>query len=352
MSEKTEQPTSKRLRDARQKGQVAKSMDVTAAVQLGVIFLIFMLCGEGWYRDISQLLDRSLVLTVSLAEGAVTIMTRMWVLLVFKIVGTIACALIFSTIAVLFAQTGVLISFEVFAKAGSKLNVVANLKQMLSVRSFFELLKSMLKVMTVGIIFYVILQRQLSSFQYLSACGIRCAFPLMSHLCFELFLGLLAGYIVFGSADYAFQRHTLMKQLKMTKEEIKQEYKDSEGNPEIKHRRREVHREIQNDGLHQKVRKSTVVIKNPTHISVCIWFDKKHCPLPRILEKASGSLAREITALAEQEGIPVVENVPLARGLMRDVEAGDYITREYFEPVADILRVVLQLSYDAGPPEQ
>lgn len=351
MSEKTEQPTSKRLRDARKKGQVAKSMDVTAAVQLGVIVLLFVLCGEGWYRDITEVMARSLVLIVSLSDGVVATIIFMWGTVLAKIIGILAGALIVSTIGIMLAQTGLILSFEVFAKAGSKLNVMANLKQMFSVRSLFELLKSLVKVTLVGMIFYTILQRQFSTFQYLPSCGIDCAFPLMSHLCFELFLGLLVGYLLFGAVDYAFQRRTLMKQLRMTKEEVKQEYKDSEGNPEIKQRRREVHRELQQDNLQQKVRKSTVVIKNPTHISVCLWFDKIHCPLPKVIEKATGARALEIGILAEQEGIPVVENIPLARGLMQQVEVGEYITQEYFEAVAEILRVVLELSYDPEPLE-
>ncbi|MCT4700532.1 EscU/YscU/HrcU family type III secretion system export apparatus switch protein [Enterobacteriaceae bacterium H20N1] len=351
MSEKTEQPTSKRLRDARKKGQVAKSVDVTAAVQLCVIVLLFVLCGEGWYRDILQLLAQSLVLIVSLAEGSVATVTLMWVLLLARIVGIVAGSLIAATIGILLAQAGFLISFEIFAKAGSKLNVIANLKQMFSARNLFELLKSLMKVMLVGLIFYTILQRQFSSFQYLPICGIRCAFPLMSHLCFELFMGLLAGYILFGTVDYIFQRRTLMKQLRMTKEEVKQEYKDSEGNPEIKQRRRESHREMQHDNLQQKVRKSSVVIKNPTHISVCLWFDKTLCPLPKVIEKASGKRALEISVLAEREGIPLVENIPLARGLMRSVEVGEYITQEYFDPVAEILRMVMDLPYDPEPLE-
>jgi len=346
MSEKTEQPTGKRLRDSRQKGQVAKSADVTSGSQLAVIVLLLSFCGQGWLDDIQHLLTETLRVVADVAPGNLSRVTTLWAILLAKILGTIAAPLIGVTLLVQFAQVGVVISFEVFANAGNKLNVINNLKQMFSVKNVFELIKSLAKISLIGIIFYAVLRGQFSSFQYASTCGTDCALPLLSHLCFELFLGLLGGYVFFAAADYAFQRRTLMKQLMMTKEEVKQEYKDSEGNPEIKQRRREVHRELQHDNMRQTVRKSSVVIKNPTHLAICLWFDAHECPLPKVIEKAEGERARMINALAEREGIPVVENIPLARGLMSRIEVGGYITAEFFEPVAEILRMVMEIPYD------
>lgn len=346
MSEKTEQPSSKRLRDARKKGQVAKSMDLTTAAQLGLIALLFVFFGQSWYQDIQDLLAETLLLVTHMEKANTSRITLMWALEFARITGIFAAGITTVTLLVQFAQVGIMFSFEVFANAGSKLNVMSNLKNMFSVKNLFELGKSLVKIILIGIIFYIILRRQFSSFQHASSCGLDCALPLLSHLCLELFLGLLAGYLFFAIADYSFQRHTLMKQLRMTKEEVKQEHKDSEGNPEIKQRRRETHREIQHDHNRQKVRKSSVIIKNPTHLCVCLAFNMKTCPVPKVIEKAWGAQARRITALAEQEGIPVVENISLARGLMRNINTGDFITPEFFEPVAEILRLVMNIPYD------
>ncbi|MGL5968931.1 MAG: EscU/YscU/HrcU family type III secretion system export apparatus switch protein [Kluyvera sp.] len=346
MSEKTEQPTSKRLRDARQKGQVAKSADATSAFQLATIALIFVFCGQGWLEEIKQLLDETLRVVVGISSENIARITQLWGYEFAIILVIIAAPLIVVTMLVQAAQVGLVISLEVFANAGNKLNIVNNLKQMFSVKNLFELVKSLIKIVLIGIIFYAVLKDQFSSFQYLSVCGTDCALPLLSHLCFMLFLGLLVGYVFFAAIDYTFQRRTLMKQLMMTKEEIKQEYKDSEGNVEIKQRRREVHRELQNDSMQKKVRKSTVVIKNPTHLSICLWFDAQHCPLPRVIEKAQDEQARKINAFAEREGIPVVENIPLARRLMSEIAVGEFITEEFFEPVAEILRIVMNIPYD------
>ncbi|EOZ9391103.1 EscU/YscU/HrcU family type III secretion system export apparatus switch protein [Enterobacter cancerogenus] len=346
MSEKTEQPTSKRLRDARQKGQVAKSADVTSAFQLATIALLFVFFGQVWLEEIKELLWETLRVVVDVSSENIFRITQLWGYEFGNILIVIAAPLIVVTLLVQIAQVGLVLSIESFANAGNKLNIINNLKQMFSVKNIFELAKSLFKIVLIGIIFYAVLKGQFSSFQYLSVCGTDCALPLLSHLCFMLFLGLLVGYIFFAALDYTFQRRTLMKQLMMTKEEIKQEYKDSEGNVEIKQRRREVHRELQNDSVQRKVSKSTVVIKNPTHLSICLWFDAKHCPLPRVIEKAQGEKARKINEIADREGIPVVENIPLARRLMSEIAVGEFITEEFFEPVAEILRVVMNIPYD------
>lgn len=350
MSVKTEQPTSKRIRDARKKGQVAKSMDVTSAFQLATIALLFTFYGEAWLDDIKQALVETLMLAVDSTPGNMSRILFSWGREVAKIIAIIAGALIAVTLFAQFSQVGLILSVEVFSNAGQKLNVVNNLKQMFSIKRLFELVKSLIKIILIGVIFYIVLRGQFSSFQYASMCGVTCAFSLLSDLCFKLFLSQLAGYIFFAVADYAFQRWTLRKQLMMTKEEIKQEHKDSEGSPEIKHRRREVHSELQHEGVQKKVKKSSVVIKNPTHLSVCLWFDTKQCPLPKVTEKAYGEKARLINELAEREGIPVVENIPLARGLMEDVEVGKFITEKYFEPVAEVLRLVMDIPYDPEEP--
>jgi type III secretion protein U len=346
MSEKTEQPTDKRLREARQKGQVAKSADVTSAVQLGVIATLFTFCGVDWLESVKFLINETLRLCTDTGPDTVSRITGTIAVELAKIILTLVVPLTGATLLIQFAQVGLVFSTKIFAKAGNKLNVVNNLKQMFSAKNLFEMAKSLFKIILIGLIFYFMLREQFSSFQYASFCGADCALPLISHLCFTLFLGLLAGYVFFAAADYAFQRRNLQKQLMMSKEEIKQEFKDSEGNPEIKHRRREVHRELLHDNTQQKVRKSSVVIKNPTHLSICLWFDAKECPLPKVIEKAKGDRARMMNAYAEREGIPVVENIPLARGLMEHIEVGGFITSDYFEPVAEILRMIFEIDYD------
>ncbi|CAI1008167.1 EscU/YscU/HrcU family type III secretion system export apparatus switch protein [Serratia quinivorans] len=350
MSEKTERPTDKRLREARKKGQVVKSDEITSAVQIALIGVLFLFCGWQWYQQVMQLLVETLrrVTTPELVD--VHQVMLLWGLLVAKIVGTLTLGLIVVTLAVQLAQVGVLFSSQVFADAADRLNPVKNLQQLISLKKLFDLAKSLVKVILIGAIFYIILRRNLISLQYLPLCGVDCAIPLFSSLIFQLIIGLLVGYLIFSLADYAFQRHSVMKQLRMSKEEIKQEFKDAEGNPEMKQRRREIQREIQHEGWQRKVKNSSLVIKNPTHIAICLQFDLHSMPLPRVIEKAQGERARQISALAESAGIPVVENIPLARGLMREVAVGGFISPEFFEPVAEIIRMVMKLQYDVSNP--
>ncbi len=215
-------------------------------------------------------------------------------------------------------------------------------------KSLFELFKSCLKVGLLSLIFAYILNKYSSSLQFLPLCGLACGLSVTATLCGWLWGTLIIFYVVFGAADFAFQHHTMMKQLKMSKEDIKQEHKDSEGNPEIKQKRKETHKEIQSGSLAANVKKSSVMVRNPTHLAVCLYYREGETPLPKVLDKGQGEMALHMVKLAEKFNVPVVENIPLARALMRDVENDHYIPESLFEPVAELLRVVMDLEYDEG----
>ncbi|EPZ8357431.1 EscU/YscU/HrcU family type III secretion system export apparatus switch protein [Enterobacter hormaechei] len=340
MSEKTEKPTPKKIRDAREKGQVIKSVEVTSGVQLLSIFFVFFLMWDSWFAELKSLMQATLMLTLSHTPTEVTSLVVSWLSFMASLIGTLAAVLVVSTVISITGQIGLLFTPKVMANAGKKLNVVANVKQLFSMKNLFELVKSLLKIALVTTIFYFSLKSNFVSFQYSPVCGVDCAQPLFTRILTVLFLGLILSYIFFALADYSFQRFTTMKQLKMTKEEIKQEHKNMEGNAEIKQKRKQTHRELQNDTVQRNVKRSTVVVKNPTHIAICLWYDEVSCPLPKVIDKAYGSMALKMHAIAEEEGIPVIENIPLARGLMKSVAINEYISAEFFQPVADVIRMV------------
>ena len=144
----------------------------------------------------------------------------------------------------------------------------------------------------------------------------------------------------------AFVHFQTMKELKMSKDDTKQEYKETEGNPEVKQKRRELQRETANGSLAQNVKKSTVIVRNPTHIAVCLYYQADETPLPVVLDKAQDHMALHVVDMAEEHAIPLVENIPLARALFNQVESGQVIPESLFEPVAELLRVVMNVSYD------
>ncbi len=153
-------------------------------------------------------------------------------------------------------------------------------------------------------------------------------------------------YLVVGIADIAWQRFSYKKELMMTKDEVKREYKESEGDPHIKGARKHLHQELMMSGTVEKTRKASVVVTNPTHIAIALHYDDEKTPLPMVLAKGTDLVARRIIEIAHEEGIPVMQNIPLARALNEHAQVDQYVPTELLEPVAEVLRVVRQLAKD------
>lgn len=164
----------------------------------------------------------------------------------------------------------------------------------------------------------------------------------------EIMAYTAVAYIIVGAFDFAFQRFNHTKQLMMTKDEVKREHKDSEGNPEIKGKRKQLHQEMMQSGIAENTRKSSVVVTNPTHVAVALYYQKDETPLPMVMAKGEDLLAKRIMRIAEEEGIPIMRNVPLARALNERVEVEQYVPSDLLEPVAEVLRWVQGL--DGGNP--
>lgn len=344
-SEKNEKPTARRLKEAKEKGQVVKSVEITSGVQLVALVIYFLLTGYSLVDQANALIRSSIIqlqqpLTLALARiGAEC------VAVLIHIMGILGGALIVVTVITGIAQVGPLLATKALSFKGQHLNPLSNAKQLFSLRSLFELMKSLLKVGLLTLIFGYLLMQYAPSFGYLTTCGSPCALPVFATLMGWLLGTLIACYLVFSLMDYAFQRYNTLKQLKMSYDEIKREHKDSDGDPQIKQKRRQLQHEIQSGSFATNVRRSTVVVRNPTHFAVCLVYHPEETPLPVVIEKGHGEQAVLIIKLAEQQGIPLVENIALARALHRDVACGDTIPEPFFEPVAAILRMALALDY-------
>lgn len=209
--------------------------------------------------------------------------------------------------------------------------------------------------------FRYLIRQYSPSLAALPHCGAACGWALTVRLLCWLMAVLVAAYVVFAGADFAFQKYHLHKQLMMSFDETRREHKEVEGNPEIKGRRREIHREtIESGSLAGKVRASTVVVRNPTRLAICLRYAPDEMPVPCVIAKGRHARARAIVALAERAGVPVVEHIPVARRLMDDVGIDEPIPNDLFEAVAAILRLALDLPYetediddvdDAGAPD-
>ncbi|MCU1748793.1 EscU/YscU/HrcU family type III secretion system export apparatus switch protein [Pseudomonas sp. 6D_7.1_Bac1] len=346
MSEKTEKPTAKKLREARAKGQVAKSVEITSGVQLAVLLGYFTFEGEPLLESFEALLDATInAINLELAS-AIDQLSGLFASIVLRFVGGIAALVIVMTIVAVIAQIGPLLAPEAIKPSLEKVNPLANAKQMFSMRSLFEFAKSLTKVALLSLIFFYLIRQYAPSIQFLPLCGVACGLAVSTQLLYWMWAALIGFYVIFGIADFAFQRYNTQQQLMMSLEDIKQEFKNSEGNPEMKQKRKEVHREVQSGSLAANVAKSTAVVRNPTHIAVCLYFRPGETPLPQVIEIGHDEVALHIVALAEKAGIPVVENIGVARALAARTEVGRYIPAELFEPVAHILRIAMKLDYD------
>ncbi|CNI25448.1 EscU/YscU/HrcU family type III secretion system export apparatus switch protein [Yersinia pekkanenii] len=344
-SEKNEKPTAKRLKEAREKGQVIKSVEITSGVQLVVLVVYFFLTGDTLVHQIIALIRSTMTQLQQPLNMALAHIGSECVAVVIHIIGVLGGALILATIFAGIAQVGSLLATKAVEFKGEHINPINNAKQLFSLRSLFELAKSLLKVAVLTLIFGYLLMRYATSFGYLAYCGSRCAIPVFGTFMSWLLGALVACYVVLSLMDYAFQRYNTMKQLKMSHEEVKREHKDSDGDPQIKQKRRQLQREVQSGSFAKNVQRSTAVVRNPTHFAVCLFYHPDDAPLPVVIEKGHGERAALIVKLAEQQGIPVVENIALARALHRNVSCGDTIPEQFFEPVAVILRLALALDY-------
>lgn len=340
MSEKTEQPTEKRIQDARKEGQVAKSQEINATVQLTLTLLWLIAEGPDLYDALAKLIDYTIDATNLSLDAATVVLTEHVVSLTLRFVFGLGGLLALSLTLTGLVQSGFLFAPKAIQPSAKRLNPLANAKQMVSITKLFELGKMLLKVAVLGITFAYMIMRFGPSFATLPQAQPAAGLAVCVQLAQWMWAVLAGMTAVFAVADYGMQYYQLRKQLMMSHDDIKQEHKNAEGSDEIKHRRRELQQEVQSGSLAGNVAKSSVVVRNPTHIAVCLRYEENETPLPQVLEYGREERALQIVALAEQFEIPVVENVALARALIASTQPGDYIPEALFAPVAHVLQLV------------
>ncbi len=341
--EKTEQPTPKRLRDARKKGQVAMSKEVVSTALLIAIFSLFMF---GW-RWMFDRLKEMLALPSGYYEipfpdalqevlgGVATTST----ILLLPFLGLVVIV----GIAANYVQIGALFSFEPVKPQFSKLDPVQKLKQMFSMKNFMEFVKSIVKIVFLGILLYFVIRDAIPALMHAPYGGVAGVVALLTMTMYQVALYTIAAYVIIAFADYVFQKKQHIKGLMMSKDEVKQEYKEMEGDPTIKSKRKQLHQELAMGDAVGKVKKSTVLVTNPTHYAIAIYYEKDETRLPIVLAKGEGALAKRMIAAAHEEGIPIMRNVPLAHDLFDHATVEKYIPSDLIESVAEVLRWVQQL---------
>ncbi|MFC4160040.1 type III secretion system export apparatus subunit SctU [Chitinimonas lacunae] len=344
--EKTEQPTSKKLRDARQKGQVAHSKDFTQVLLVLALFGYLLMAGPSLMQSMAEMIllpaqlhgmpfrnALALALEQMMRDGALLLLPFLLIVLGIGIFGETL-------------QVGILFAFESLKPSAKKLNVVDNLKNMFSAKNLVEFLKSCIKVVFLSALVYFVVRDALDPLTKLPSGGVMAIGLAVASLMRTMVINVVLCFGAIALADLAWQRYRHTKDLMMSKEEIKQEYKEMEGDPHIKGKRRHLAQEIAMGGGAERARKASVVVTNPTHFAVALYYQEAETPLPMVLAKGQDALAQRIVEVAREEGIPVLQNVPLARALYRSTPVDHVIPTDLIEPVAEVLRLVRQLAQD------
>lgn len=340
--ERTESATPKRREEARQKGQVFKSSDLNAAVILaaGTVvtfatlpymvstlrqFTATYLLSRGWY-DFSPEYSQFLLVEVMLVMAQ----------LAMPILGTtFAAALLVS-----FVQVGFVFSAEPLSPKLDRINPLSGFKRIFSKRALVEMVKSIAKVVITGWIVYATLRGQFHVFPRFVDMDIIAMVKILSEMIFEIALKVGLVFVIIGVADYFFQWYEYEQSLKMSKYDIKQEYKQSEGDPQLKARQKQIQREYAMRRMMAEVPKADVVITNPTHFAVVLKYEADTMQAPMVVAKGQDFIAQKIRELAREHQVVMVENPPLARTLFYSVEIGAQVPEEMYQAVAEVLAFV------------
>jgi len=350
--EKTEMPTPKKLRDARQKGQVCTSKDIVSTAILVVLFALLGWMGVALTDDASMLLDYigdRVGGDPFDATGQAMGMTAL-VICKHSFIFVVVAAVI--GIAANTAQIGFLFTFEPIIPKLEKLNPVEGAKKIFSMKNLFEFLKNVVKVCFLGYLVYKIILASVPELLTMCYGTVDDIFPCLKLMLKRLAVYTAFGYIVIAIVDRLFQGRNFTKQMMMTKDEVKREYKEMEGSAEVKQAQRQFRDEILNgQDPAAAAKKSNVVVTNPTRLAVGIRYVADEAPLPRICAMGSGQTAKTIRETALAEGIPIMEDKPLARALYAEGKIEDFIPDSLIEPVAEVLKWAKQIQ-DARKEEE
>ncbi|MCH9811337.1 type III secretion system export apparatus subunit SctU [bacterium] len=354
MAEKSEKATPKKLRDARKKGQVAKSKDFPSAFTFIVSITGVLAFSSYFYHNLAGfILDMFSLIKVhdQLQQRIGGVMMGVIETIFYT---SLPLMVFISVIGVLvnFLIIGPMFSVEAMKLDIKKLNPVTNLKNLFKMKTFIELIKSILKIAGAVALIYSVVYTSLE--ELISTCGL----PLhISASVFATFLqkvvirvGLF--FIAVGIFDLVYQKKNFAKEMKMEKFEVKQEYKDSEGDPNIKGRRKQIAQEIAYQDGPSSVKRAKAVVTNPTHIAVAIEYDADNEPAPKIVTMGLDIVAEEIIKVAVNNDIPVMRNIELAHTLFYKGAAGDYVPEETYEAIAEVLKWIAKLEEEEKEKEK
>jgi len=349
--DRTEQPTARRLEKAREEGNVARSMELNSVAVLLAGLLALRWGGELIFGRISGLirLVYSNLGKIDLTAATLPSQFRNLLQLVFPIFGPVLLVIMLAGLAVNFAQVGFFLTLKPLTPKIDRLSPLRGIKNLLSLRSLVELFKGLLKLAVVALITYTVLSRRLEDFWKMMYASISGLLATTGDVIYDVYLKVAIVLLFIAGADYGYQRWQHLKNLRMTKQEVKDEYKEYE-NPQIKGRIRSMQRQLARRRMMAAVPSATVVVTNPTFIAVALKYEPKNkSDAPVVVAKGQRKIAEKIRAIAQEHNIPIIENKPLARSLYESVDVGMEIPTAFYQAVAEILVQVYKMKRDMNP---
>ncbi|WP_044957228.1 flagellar biosynthesis protein FlhB [Butyrivibrio sp. LC3010] len=349
--EKTEQPTAKKLQDARQEGQVAKSQEIGHAAGLMALFImirvLYPYMGTNFSNTFRYVYTQ--IPDIIVMHNGNMPFTNLRVILTQTLLRILLTAIPFLAVALIIAficnvvQVGWKITTKPLRPKLSKLNPIKGFKKIFSTRKIFDLVKAIAKIAVIGVVVYTYFLSYTASIFTLYDMPLRQGIGLMGNTIVEVGIRIAAVYVVIAAIDYVYQKRKFRKDMMMTKQEVKDEYKNTEGDPQIKGQQRRRMMQASQRRMMQELPKADVVITNPTHYAVAISYDAEKYDAPRVIAKGEGYLAQRIKDIAKENNIEIVENKPLARMLYANVDVGEFVPPELYQAVAEVLAFVYHL---------
>ncbi len=349
--DKTEEPTHQRLVEARKKGQIAKSNDVSMAFVLFSSALFLSTQGKNIFIKIAEFVKFRITATLTTevtADGFRSYFLNV-ISPIFSVFAPFVLMVVVAGVVGNIIQTGFLFSMESINPKFDKMNPIEGVKKIFSMRGFMEFLKVMAKTLVLIFIFKGYLQNNMEKILSMGFLPMKGIFENYFMLAKGLFVRIAGALVVLAALDYGYQWYMFKKQMMMTKQEVKEEYKKSEGDPLIKSRIKMKQREFTKKRMLMGVKDSRVVIVNPTHYAVALRYSEEMDEAPILSAKGKGYLALQIRKLALKHKIPIYENPPLARAMFKDVEVDEMIPPEMYRAVAEVIAFVEKLGdYGSG----
>lgn len=349
MSERTEAPTSKRLGEARNRGQVARSHELNTAVVLIVGVILISGPGGSLVNELKNLVVASIASLPksTMSEGFLGGTLSDILVSVGPSLGLIMVIVLIAGAGTTLVQTKFLVSSSRLKPDLSRLNPLNGLKRIFSNQGLMELGKASLKLFVVGYFAYDFFQANVSALMLLGSGGLEGGIQQFISMATSLGMRVAEAYLVLAFLDFIYQRWTFNRSMKMTLEEVKEEYKQNEGDPLIRGRIRSQMRRLARMRMMSNVHKATVVITNPTHLAIAIEYDSGHMNAPRVLAKGAMLVAQRIVSIAKEHQIPIVQNIPLAHAIYDNVEIEQEIPPELYTAMAEVLAYVYKLQGQA-----